>query len=216
MIVTDISQKVGMLQEGLNLPSINRLAEATEKIASQGEAQASSHRMTMEQAGQVARKQRRTVISLSVGLVVSLCLVCALSVKLMDYSEKALSATKVAAVGNPDLNKSREELALMAVETANAASALKSLKSQQAELRTTFEATLEAKRKDISAEINRLKAMQEAVSGATKDLANLQRLNQAYQFRLLRNDEAKVFVKVDPAAKPFQLDGQTYIEVPQN
>ena len=60
-----------------------------------------------------------------------------------------------------------------------------------------------------------LSAMQSQMQSAREELTQLQKLNAAYQFRLLPGEDGKVFVRVPSQAQTVVHEGQTFIEVAQ-
>jgi hypothetical protein len=68
---------------------------------------------------------------------------------------------------------------------------------------------------ELDARQKALETIQRSIADSTTQLQSLQKLQTKFQFRLLPDQNGKVFVQILDSSRPFQVNGQTFIELPQ-
>ncbi len=159
-----------------------------------------------EEVRQGSDSSRRTVIWMMILAVVLTILICAATVFSMKFFGSAALLTQTDIEGV----KMREtEMAMLEAK-------VQALVAQKSELEKEFQ-QLTARREALQVELRQSAEMQSAATAnltvLQQQLTKLRALEEQFRFKMVKGETGGVFVEIPADAKPFEHQGQTFIQM---
>lgn len=197
----------------MNLPNLQRLAEA---LSTQAGAVAALPDLYMQGTAQVIEAQRRFKRTLLWCMVTAIVAILSMGAALSWTMWRLHTAPESQSAMIAEMEAQSAKRATLAAQLAQMESETQALTAQRDGLQSQVRG-MEVRSREQQESLRQLaenvRAMGQARESATAELAQLQRISQAFQFRLLEGRDGAVFVEVPTNSEPFYHGGKRLISV---